>query len=207
MSILKKGSYEEVSVSSFDFSTINLAVEDNTESLKFDKEEYLSLMEDAKTQGYEDGFKSGSEDGFKSGSEEFEKQKESLYNSLNQDKENIIEFLNNESINYINAFQRDIGDLITSSINKIFLNCISSDDIMKVYLTNLIKMVRLKQSNFIVISNSKTLELCSDIITSNNITYEINNAFEDYDLSIKTDRETTEYFLKDEFEKIQDLFK
>lgn len=207
MGILKKGSYTEVSVSAIDFSNINLATEENAESLKFDREEYLSLMEDAKKEGYEAGFKSGLEDGYNSGLKEFEEQKESLYNSLKKDKENVIEFLNHESLNYINTFQKDIGELIVSSINKVFLNCINDEVIMKSYLTNLIKTLKLRQSDFTIIANSKTIELCSDIIEDNDIKYEINNVFENYDLSVKTDRETVEYFLKDEFKKIQNLFK
>lgn len=207
MGILKNGSYTRTSVSAIDFSNINLATEEHTESLKFDKEEYLALMEDAKKEGYEAGFKSGSEDGYNSGLKEFEEQKTSLYSLLELDKENVIEFLNNESLNYINNFQKDIGELIVSSINKVFLNSISNEDIMKVYLTNLIKTLKLRESNFTITANNKTIELCADVIESNDIKYHINNVFDDYDLSVKTDRETIEYFLKDEFKKIQDLFK
>ena len=44
-----------------------MVTEENTESLRFNKEEYLELIEEAKKEGYENGFQTGLKEGYSEG--------------------------------------------------------------------------------------------------------------------------------------------
>lgn len=206
MGILKKGSYNEMPISSFTYSNVNLTNNDNTENIKFDKEEYLAVMEEAREQGYKEGLEKGYNDGYKQGTEKFEEEKQELYVLLESDKENLQSFLETESFNYINKFQKNMQSLILDSINKIFLNAIGNDEILKVYIENLISYFNETFEEYSIVINEKTLPNILNIIDNNKGSYKIDNLLNDYDVLVFANNEYKEYFLQDEFNKIKELF-
>ena len=205
MAILKKGSYTGNSVSNFDYSKIDLMADDNTDNIKFDKNEYIALLEDAKKEGYDAGLKNGYEDGYNQGMAKFEEIKAELNNSLENDKSNLVSFLQLNSAEYINLFQSEIKSLILNSINKIFLNTLKEEETMKVYLSELTTMLLATVKEFSLTLNAFTLELIKTQLEEKNILYTIDESIDNYNLLVSAG-EHREYYLKDEFNKIAELF-
>lgn len=213
MGILKKGSYGETPISNLSYSNVDLSKKDNTENLKFSKEEYLALMEEAKELGYKEGLEKGYNDGYKQGVDKFEEDKENLYAVLDSDrekmeldKENLKTFLKLESFNYINKFQEDIQKLIFNTVNKVFFNTLNKEDVLEVYLKNLIAYFNESFEEYSVTVNEKTLSVVLNNIDKNKGSYKIDNLLNDYDVLVFANNEYIEYFLKDEFEKLKELF-
>lgn len=206
MGILKKGSYDTMPISNFDYSNVNLSKKENTESLKFSQEEYDAIMEEAKSLGYKDGLEKGYTEGYNQGAEKFEEEKQELYVLIESDKENLKSFLESESFNYINKFQSDIQSLIVNSINKVFLNTLKNEDILNVYIENLVSYFNETFEEYMITVNEKTLPVVANIVDKNKGSYKIDNILDDYDVLVFANNEYKEYFLQDEFNKIKELF-
>lgn len=213
MGILKKGSYGTTPVSSLTYSNVDLSKKDNTENLKFSKEEYLALMEEAKEIGYKEGLEKGYTDGYKQGVDKFEEEKGELYALLDADKEkmeldkeNLKSFLEIESFNYINKFQSSIQNLIFDSINKVFFNTLEKEDVLKAYVEKLVIYLNESFEEYSITVNEKTLSTIVGVIDENKGSYKIDNILKDFDILVFANNEYKEYFLKDEFNKIKELF-
>ena len=189
MAIIKKGSYGVSSISGFDYLNLNLATEENTETLKFDKDEYLELIEEAKKEGYENGFQAGLKDGYSEGVSKFEQEKESLYLALENDKNALASYLNEESINYVNTFKNDIFKVISDSINKLFLGCVNNEILMTSYLEVLIKHLIDSEKTFSLSCNSFTNDKIEKIITGAYIDVQLDETLANYDVSVFTAKE------------------
>lgn len=206
MAILKKGSYEVTKVSSFNLSSINLATEEKVEGMKFDRQEYLALVEEAKKEGYDEGKKEGFSEGYNEGMAKFENEKDTLYESLENDKSAASDFLLAKGLEYIDFVKIDVLSLISSSINKLFLDSVSNESIMNAYLSNLLTMLETKYKDFTISANAKTIDTIKTLVDEVTFGIELDNSLADYDVSIKSLNENAEYYLKDEFEKINNLF-
>lgn len=206
MTILKKGSYNGAPICNLDYSTMDLSTEDKTDNIKFSKEEYLSLIEEAKKEGYNQGLQNGYDDGYTQGVSKFEEEKESLYKSLESDTLNVKNFLRNESILYVNKFQQDMQKLIANSINKIFFNCIDNDTVLVAYLNELLTYLINSIKEFSIQANTFTINKISGLLDTHNISYTFDDSLSNYNIVVVNENENIEYFLEDEFKKIQELF-
>lgn len=206
MGILKKGSYNEVSISNFSYSNVNLSKKENTDNLKISQEEYDSILNEAKELGYKEGIEKGYNEGYTQGVEKFEEEKQGLYAQIESDKDNLKSFLESESAAYINNFKINIQNLVVDSINKIFLNALNNEDILNIYIKNLISLFNESFENYIVSVNEKTLHVITSTIDKNKGSYKIDNLLNDYDILVFTSDEYKEYFLYEEFNKIKELF-
>lgn len=206
MAILKYGTYEGKSISNINLSTIDLTKEDKTDSIKFNKEEYIQLLEDAKKEGYEEGLSKGYEEGYNQGVLKFEEDKESLYAGLEKDKNNLTDFLNEQSLIYLNNFKKDISELLVNSLERLFLNALNSNEVMDVYILNLINLLTSNYKEFSIKANDRTIKTLDRLFENKSFECEIDNTLSDYDFLIITKTESLEYFLKDEFNKIKELF-
>lgn len=210
MAILKNGTYAGTSISNINLSAIDLTKEEKVESVKFNKDEYMQLLEEAKKTGYEEGLSSGYEEGFNQGYNQgvskFEEEKESLYASLESDKHNLSDFLNEQSLLYINKFKQDITSLLVNSLDRLFLNAITKSEIMDVYISNLINLLISNYKHFSIIANDSTISTVNRLFANSNFECSTDNTLKDYDFIIITKTESVEYFLEDEFNKIKELF-
>lgn len=210
MAILKHGTYEGNSISNINLSTIDLTKEEKIESVKFNKDEYIQLLEEAKKTGYEEGVSNGYQDGYtqgyNQGMSKFEEDKHSLYAGLESDKNNLSDFLNEQSLLYINKFKKDISSLLVNSLDRLFLNAIEKSEIMDVYISNLINLLLSHYKNFSIIANDSTIEHLNRLFDNMNFECSTDNTLNDYDFIIITKTESVEYFLADEFNKIKELF-
>ena len=161
MAILKHGTYEGKSISNINLSTIDLTKEEKIESVKFNKDEYIELLEEAKKVGYEEGLSNGYQEGYNQGYNEgmskFEEDKEALYAGLERDKNNLSDFLNEQSLLYINKFKTDISSLLVNSLDRLFLNTLDKSEVMDVYISNLINLVTSHYKTFSIIANDNTI--------------------------------------------------
>ena len=210
MAILKKGSYNGTPISNLTYSNIDLKTNEKAESLKFDKEEYLAILEEARKEGYNqglsEGYNDGYNDGYKKGALKLEEEKNELYTTLERDKEALKVYLKEESVNYINSFQSEMEDLIKNSINKIFLNCVSNEDILNAYLRELICYLLKSFKEFSIKTNEYTNSKIVKTLESEKIEYSIDNTLKNYSVVVDTKSEYQEYFLEEEFVKIKKLF-
>lgn len=206
MAILKHGTYDSKLISNVNLSAIDLTNEEKTDSIKFNKEEYLQILEDAKKEGYEEGLSKGYEDGYNQGVLKFEDDKDSLYAGLESDKNNLESFLNEQSLIYINKFKKDISDLLVSALDKLFFNAIEKEEVMDVYITNLINLLLSNYKEFSIKANDSTIKIIDKLFENKTFQCDIDNTLSDYDLLIITQTESLEYFLNDEFNKIKELF-
>ena len=206
MAILKHGSYDSKSISNVNLAAIDLINEEKADSIKFNKEEYLQILEDAKKEGYDEGLSKGYEEGYNQGVLKFEEDKESLYAGLESDKNNLENFLNEQSLMYINKFKKDISDLLVSALDKLFLKALKKEDIMDAYISNLINLLLSNYKDFSIKANNITIEVIDKLFENKTFEYEVDNTLSDYDFVIVTKTESIEYFLKDEFNKIKELF-
>lgn len=206
MAILKHGTYDSKLISNVNLAAIDLINEEKADSIKFNKEEYLQILEDAKKEGYDDGLSKGYEEGYNQGVLKFEEDKESLYAGLESDKNNLENFLNEQSLMYINKFKKDISDLLVSALDKLFLKALKKEDIMDAYISNLINLLLSNYKDFSIKANNITIEVIDKLFENKTFEYEVDNTLSDYDFVIVTKTESIEYFLKDEFNKIKELF-
>lgn len=206
MAILKKGYYEGDCISKIDIKTLNLALEENTDTINFDKEEYLEILENAKKEGYEEGLSKGYNKGYNQGLDAFEQDKENLYAMLDEDKHNLATFLNQQSLSYINNFKNNLNNLLVDCLDKLFLKALNNEDVMSVYISNLLMFLSSNYKEFTIKANEFTIEFIEKNITIDMPSYEVDCALDNYDFTIITQNEHLEYFLNDEFEKIKELF-
>lgn len=206
MGILKKGSYGGAPVSSFNYAPVNLISEDKTETIKFNREEYLAFIEEAKKEGYEEGLQKGYTDGYSQGASKFEEEKTELYASLESDKNAVKSFIENEAVKYVNSFQTDMQQLILNSINKLFFNCIQNDYMMQAYLDELITYLIKSFKDFSISANTLTISKISQVLDDNSIEYSVDESLKNYNIVVRNDTEHQEYFLAEEFKKIKELF-
>ena len=210
MAILKHGTYEGKSISNINLSTIDLTKEEKIESVKFNKDEYIELLEEAKKVGYEEGLSNGYQEGYNQGYNEgmskFEEDKEALYAGLERDKNNLSDFLNEQSLLYINKFKTDISSLLVNSLDRLFLNTLDKSEVMDVYIANLINLVTSHYKTFSIIANDNTINTLNRLFENRSFECNTDNTLHDYDFIITTNSESLEYFLEDEFNKIKELF-
>lgn len=210
MAILKHGTYEGKSISNINLSAIDLTQEEKIESVKFNKDEYVELLEEAKKEGYEEGLSNGYQDGYNKGYNQgllkFEEDKESLYAGLESDKNNLSDFLNEQSLLYINKFKTDISALLLNSLDRLFLNALDKSEVMDVYVSNLINLLIANYKNFSITANDNTINILDRLFENRSFECSTDNTLNDYDFIILTKTESVEYFLEDEFNKIKELF-
>lgn len=207
MGVMKKGVYDESNVHGLSFHVVEIDSDSKTENLDgFDKESYISAVEEAKDVGYKEGYIEGYNSGYAEGKSIFEEERKDLYNKIELDKQNFKSLLERESIEYISNFNKSISSLLSKSMNKLFLNAVSNDFIMINYFKNLVEELLDKYESFTIYINSKTVDLFTDVITQNEINVCIDNKLQDLDIVVKSSIETLEFFINDEFGKIMDLF-
>lgn len=208
MAIIKNKNLNSSEVVAENVPIINVDLEDeeNLETFKFNKEEYIKLLDEAKEQGHALGYEDGIKEGYEQGLHSLKEETTAIKNKLEEDIENAKSLLQYESVKYIDAFKGDIYSLIKNTINKIFFNSISDTDIMNVYLKNLSEHIIKKYSNVKIFANEKTLNLMKCNIDSEDVTFSLNKNMEDYDVKILSESENVEFYLKDEIDKIKELF-
>lgn len=208
MAIIKQKNLNssEIVAENIPIINIDLENEENLETFKFNKEEYLKLLDEAKKQGHALGYEDGIKEGYEQGLHSLKEETTAIKNKLEEDLENVKFTLQYESIKYIDTFKGDIYSLIKNTINKIFFNSISDTDIMNVYLKNLAEHIVKKYSNVKIFANEKTLNVMKDTIDSDDVIFSLNKNMEDYDVKILSESENVEFYLKDEIEKIKELF-
>lgn len=207
MSILKRGSYNNDAIKKVSFTNMHLELESqqSVDSLKFDKEEYENILNSAKEDGFKNGYEDGFGKGFLEGKTKFEEEKRQLYENLEHDRNALCDFLESESVLYVNNVNSEIKNLITSSISKIFFDAVSNDDIMIVYSSELLDYLSKKYKLFSVVVNNNTFLKLKTLLKD--ISYDIDDSLDDFDFIIKSKSQTEEFFLNDKFEKIKSLFK
>ncbi|MGU8988166.1 hypothetical protein ACV3V0_10660 [Clostridium perfringens] len=207
MSILKRGSYNNDAIKKVSFTNMQLELESqqSVDSLKFDKEEYENILNSAKEDGFKNGYEDGFGKGFLEGKTKFEEEKRQLYENLEHDRNALCDFLESESVLYVNNVNSEIKNLITSSISKIFFDAVSNDDIMIVYSSELLDYLSKKYKLFSVVVNNNTFLKLKTLLKD--ISYDIDDSLDDFDFIIKSKSQTEEFFLNDKFEKIKSLFK
>ena len=207
MSILKRGFYNNDAIKKVSFTNMQLELESqqSVDSLKFDKEEYENILNSAKEDGFKNGYEDGFGKGFLEGKTKFEEEKRQLYENLEHDRNALCDFLESESVLYVNNVNSEIKNLITSSISKIFFDAVSNDDIMIVYSSELLDYLSKKYKLFSVVVNNNTFLKLKTLLKD--ISYDIDDSLDDFDFIIKSKSQTEEFFLNDKFEKIKSLFK
>ena len=207
MSILKRGFYNNDAIKKVSFTNMQLELESqqSVDSLKFDKEEYENILNSAKEDGFKTGYEDGFEKGFLEGKTKFEEEKSQLYENLEHDRNALGDFLESESVLYINKVNSEIKNLITLSISKIFFDAVSNDDVMIAYSSELLKYLSKKYKLFSVVINNNTFLKLKTLLKD--ISYDIDDSLDDFDFIIKSKSQTEEFFLNDKFEKIKSLFK
>ena len=207
MSILKRGFYNNDAIKKVSFTNMQLELESqqSVHSLKFDKEEYENILNSAKEDGFKTGYEDGFEKGFLEGKTKFEEEKSQLYENLEHDRNALGDFLESESVLYINNVNSEIKNLITLSISKIFFDAVSNDDVMIAYSSELLKYLSKKYKLFSVVINNNTFLKLKTLLKD--ISYDIDDSLDDFDFIIKSKSQTEEFFLNDKFEKIKSLFK
>lgn len=206
MAILKNGSYAAENISKIDLNNVNLNQDDNLDMVKFDKNEYLNILEKAKSDGYADGLAKGYNDGYAKSLETFEEDKIGLQLSLERDKEALSDYLNAQSLLYINTFKDELKGLLLSSLDKLFLKALNSEEIMSIYICNLVDYISKNYKNFIFKANDFTINHIEQNLKNINIDIEIDNSLSNFDFLIDVQDEFIEFFFQDEFDKIKKLF-
>ena len=128
-----------------------------------------------------------------------------MYENLEHDRNALGDFLESESVLYINNVNSEIKNLITLSISKIFFDAVSNDDVMIAYSSELLKYLSKKYKLFSVVINNNTFLKLKTLLKD--ISYDIDDSLDDFDFIIKSKSQTEEFFLNDKFEKIKSLFK
>lgn len=213
MAVLKKGTYQESNLEKINLNILQLELEqeENVETLSFNQEEYKQILQDGHkegySKGYEEGYSLGYTKGYSEGKEVFDKEKDVLYQGLENDKQNSIDFLHKQCSEYITMFNADMLSLVQESMSRIFFNAIDDDNIVSVYLNNLTKYVLDKFKKATITANERTLSLIdSSIIQDSDIILINDSSLKDFDVIVTNQFENIEYFLNDEFEKIKEVF-
>ena len=183
MAVLKKGTYQESNLEKINLNILQLELEqeENVETLNFNQEEYKQILQDG--------------------------HKEVLYQGLENDKQNSVDFLHKQCSEYITMFNADMLSLVQESMSRIFFNAIDDDNIVSVYLNNLTKYVLDKFKKATITANERTLSLIdSSIIQDSDIILINDSSLKDFDVIVTNQFENIEYFLNDEFEKIKEVF-
>lgn len=213
MAVLKKGTYQESNLEKINLNILQLELEqeENVETLNFNQEEYKQILQDGHkegySKGYEEGYSLGYTKGYSEGKEVFDKEKDVLYQGLENDKQNSVDFLHKQCSEYITMFNADMLSLVQESMSRIFFNAIDDDNIVSVYLNNLTKYVLDKFKKATITANERTLSLIdSSIIQDSDIILINDSSLKDFDVIVTNQFENIEYFLNDEFEKIKEVF-
>lgn len=204
MGIFKKGYYNTSAIAPLKIDDINLKEDADLEKVSFNKEEYLSILEKAKKEGFEEGKKEGFDFGYNESQKIIKQEKEQLKESLNQDMENISKHLEKLGIEYLSSLNSDIISIINNSINKIFFNAIDSDIVMRNYLSNLIDNLNSKYKEYTISCNQHTSKIIATICDT--ISVKENNSLDNFDIIVNSPIESAEFFLKDEIAKLNSLF-
>lgn len=206
MAIIKNKQVNKANIMNEIVPVLDLQQEENLENIKFNKEEYLSLLEEGRQQGYEEGLIIGKKEGYENGIKLLNEETQKIKELLEKDVSNVKVFLEKESIQYIDTFKGDIYSLINKTINKVFFDVIDNELIMKSYLNNLLKHLSEKYKSVKVICNSKTFEILQEHNFNEEIKFSIDNLLSDFDIKVISDSENIEFYLKDEFDRVKDLF-
>ena len=206
MAIIKNKQVNKANIMNEIVPVLDLQQEENLENIKFNKEEYLSLLEEGRQQGYEEGLIIGKKEGYENGIKLLNEETQKIKELLEKDVSNVKVFLEKESIQYIDTFKGDIYSLINKTINKVFFDAIDNELIMKSYLNNLLKHLSEKYKSVKVICNSKTFEILQEHNFNEEIKFSIDNLLSDFDIKVISDSENIEFYNKDEFERVKGLF-
>lgn len=206
MAIIKNKQVNKANIMNEIVPVLDLQQEENLENIKFNKEEYLSLLEEGRQQGYKEGLIIGKKEGYENGIKLLNEETQKIKELLEKDVSNVKVFLEKESIQYIDTFKGDIYSLINKTINKVFFDVIDNELIMKSYLNNLLKHLSEKYKSVKVICNSKTFEILQEHNFNEEIKFSIDNLLSDFDIKVISDSENIEFYLKDEFDRVKDLF-
>lgn len=206
MAIIKNKEINKVNIMNEVVPLLDLQQEENLENIKFNKEEYLSLLEEGRQKGYEEGLVIGKKEGYENGVKLLNEETQKAKELLEEDISKVKVFLEKESIQYIDTFKQDIYSLISKTINKVFFEAIDNELIMKAYLQNLLKHLSEKYKSVKIICNSKTFEILQEYSFNEEIQFSIDNILDNFDIKVISDSENIEFYLKDEFDRMSDLF-
>ena len=206
MAIIKNKEINKVNIINEVVPLLDLQQEENLENIKFNKEEYLSLLEEGRQKGYEEGLVIGKKEGYENGVKLLNEETQKAKELLEEDISKVKVFLDKESIQYIDTFKQDIYSLISKTINKVFFEAIDNELIMKAYLQNLLKHLSEKYKSVKIICNSKTFEILQEYSFNEEIQFSVDNILDNFDIKVISDSENIEFYLKDEFDRMSDLF-
>lgn len=206
MAIIKNKEINKVNIMNEVVPLLDLQQEENLENIKFNKEEYLSLLEEGRQKGYEEGLVIGKKEGYENGVKLLNEETQKAKELLEEDISKVKVFLDKESIQYIDTFKQDIYSLISKTINKVFFEAIDNELIMKAYLQNLLKHLSEKYKSVKIICNSKTFEILQEYSFNEEIQFSVDNILDNFDIKVISDSENIEFYLKDEFDRMSDLF-
>ena len=206
MAIIKNKEINKVNIMNEVVPLLDLQQEENLENIKFNKEEYLSLLEEGRQKGYEEGLVIGKKEGYENGVKLLNEETQKAKELLEEDISKIKVFLEKESIQYIDTFKQDIYSLISKTINKVFFEAIDNELIMKAYLQNLLKHLSEKYKSVKIICNSKTFEFLQEYSFNEEIQFSVDNILDNFDIKVISESENIEFYLKDEFDRMSDLF-
>lgn len=206
MAIIKNKEINKVNIMNEVVPLLDLQQEENLENIKFNKEEYLSLLEEGRQKGYEEGLVIGKKEGYENGVKLLNEETQKAKELLEEDISKVKVFLEKESIQYIDTFKQDIYSLISKTINKVFFEAIDNELIMKAYLQNLLKHLSEKYKSVKIICNSKTFEILQEYSFNEEIQFSVDNILDNFDIKVISDSENIEFYLKDEFDRMSDLF-
>lgn len=206
MAIIKNKEINKANIMNEVVPLLDLQQEENLENIKFNKEEYLSLLEEGRQKGYEEGLVIGKKEGYENGVKLLNEETQKAKELLEEDISKVKVFLEKESIQYIDTFKQDIYSLISKTINKVFFEAIDNELIMKAYLQNLLKHLSEKYKSVKIICNSKTFEILQEYSFNEEIQFSIDNILDNFDIKVISDSENIEFYLKDEFDRMSDLF-
>lgn len=206
MAIIKNKEINKANIMNEVVPLLDLQQEENLENIKFNKEEYLSLLEEGRQKGYEEGLVIGKKEGYENGVKLLNEETQKAKELLEEDISKVKVFLEKESIQYIDTFKQDIYSLISKTINKVFFEAIDNELIMKAYLQNLLKHLSEKYKSVKIICNSKTFKILQEYSFNEEIQFSIDNILDNFDIKVISDSENIEFYLKDEFDRMSDLF-
>lgn len=206
MAIIKNKEINKVNIMNEVVPLLDLQQEENLENIKFNKEEYLSLLEEGRQKGYEEGLVIGKKEGYENGVKLLNEETQKAKELLEEDISKVKVFLEKESIQYIDTFKQDIYSLISKTINKVFFEAIDNELIMKAYLQNLLKHLSEKYKSVKIICNSKTFEILQEYSFNEEIQFSVDNILDNFDIKVISESENIEFYLKDEFDRMSDLF-
>ena len=207
MAIYKNIKNFEDSLSDFTFPMIDLKEDVTTEeTVEFNKEDYLKVLNEAKEKGYAEGVEKGYSDSYLKGLEDLKLEREKLYSEIEDEKNKANEFLESQGVEYVNTFKKDINNFIYSALNKIFLDCVEEELFMKMYLCELLNFIDTSFKNSTIYMSQNTKDFISEENFKDlNLKCEIDNSLHIYDIVINSKGEFKEYFLNDQLKKMREM--